>query len=686
MPAETRAFDYVNDIWSIADYVRDVIRPADYNKLILPFAVLRRFECALESTRDKVVERRERGTWADDDEKYCLLSGYCFYNLTSFRLSDLGASKTYDALMSYINGFSENAREVLLKFKMENTCKELDDHGMLYEVCTRFAKFDLGPDSVPDRMMSDIYEHLIQRYGEEISQDAEDFMTPRDVVRLATSLVFAGEDSLLNADDGEIRTLYDGTCGTCGFITDALDQLDEWHERGEFTAPTRIVPFGQELESATWAMGKAALMLRNIAGGSGDDVDRMRDLSEGIELGDTLSEDRFEGRTFNYQLTNCPYGKKWEKEKAAVEEEADEGFAGRFGAGTPSISDGSMLFIQNLVAKMAPVEEGGGKAAIVLSGSPLFNGGPGSGPSNIRRWLFERDLVECIVKLPSDIFFRTGISTYIWVFNNHKPDCRRHKVQLIDASARRTPLRKSLGNKRYEVSAEDADWVVRTYVDGHDHGKSVVVDDSEFMYRAVATRRPLRTLVRPDPARVAEVWDYARAFSKLTEESKDLVGTWLRDNEEKSLTYAEAEAAAKAISRAVDTVTGRGKPSKDNVTGMLVSLFGETSPDRDVSVNLKGETVYDPDLKDTENVPWGMPIEDYMRAEVWPYAPDAEVDESVIDAKGPLADHEVGEVGTSISFNRYFYEYERPRDPKVIASEILELEDGLRELMRGFLA
>ena len=304
--ADKTAFDYVNEIWSIANYVRDVIRPADYNKLILPFAVLRRFECALEPTRAAVSRQAAKGVWDDDDPKYCALSGHCFYNVTSFTLSNLGATKTCDALMAYINGFSVNAREVLQRFEMRQTCEKLDEKGMLYEVCTRFSGFDLGPETVSDRMMTDIYEHLIQRYGEEISQDAEDFMTPKDVARLATALLFANEDTLLNADNGDIRTLYDGSCGTCGFICDALDQLDEWHDKGHFKSPTKIVPYGQELEDATWAMGKAALMLRNIAGGSGDVLDQMTDLSAGIMLGDTLDDDRFEGRTFNYQLTNRP--------------------------------------------------------------------------------------------------------------------------------------------------------------------------------------------------------------------------------------------------------------------------------------------------------------------------------------------------------------------------------------------
>ncbi len=690
--AEKSAFDYVNEIWSIANYVRDVIRPADYNKLILPFAVLRRFECALELTREKVNKQVAKGTWDDDDPKYCALSGHCFYNVTSFTLSNLGASNTCKALMAYIDGFSVNAREVLQRFEMRQTCEKLDEKGMLYEVCTRFAGFDLGPEAVSDRMMTDIYEHLIQRYGEEISQDAEDFMTPKDVARLATALLFANEDTLLNADRGDIRTLYDGSCGTCGFICDALDQLDEWHDRGHFSSPTRIVPYGQELEDATWAMGKAALMLRNIAGGSGDAVDQMTDLSAGIMLGDTLDDDKFDGRTFNYQLTNPPYGKEWKKEQSSVIDEMQRGFGGRFGAGKPDIDDGSMLFLQNVAAKLAPPEEGGGKAAIVLSGSPLFNGDAGSGPSSIRRWLFAEDLVDCIVKLPTDIFYRTGIATYIWVLNNHKADNRRGYVQLIDASEERTALRKSQGNKRFEIGEDQAAWVVRTYVDGHDHGKSVIVPVEDFMYRKVTTQRPLRVFVEPKGETAEELFSLNKPMGKLTETSRSVLRKWAEENEGESLEYAEVVSAVETIHKELE----KPKPPKADLVAALVKVFGRRDAEAEPAIDAKGNAVYDPELKDSENVPLGMDIDVYMASEVLPYAPDAVADASVIDepkfekktglTANPLGDGGVGVVGTSISFNRYFYKYEKPRDPEVIAKEILELEDGLGALMRGFLA
>lgn len=608
--ADKTAFDYVNEIWSIANYVRDVIRPADYNKLILPFAVLRRFECALEPTRAAVSRQAAKGVWDDDDPKYCALSGHCFYNVTSFTLSNLGATKTCDALMAYINGFSVNAREVLQRFEMRQTCEKLDEKGMLYEVCTRFSGFDLGPETVSDRMMTDIYEHLIQRYGEEISQDAEDFMTPKDVARLATALLFANEDTLLNADNGDIRTLYDGSCGTCGFICDALDQLDEWHDKGHFKSPTKIVPYGQELEDATWAMGKAALMLRNIAGGSGDVLDQMTDLSAGI----------------------------------------------------------------------------------MLSGSPLFNGDAGSGPSGIRRWLFSEDLVDCIVKLPTEIFYRTGIATYIWVLNNHKPENRKGYVQLIDASEEKTALRKSQGNKRYEIGEDQAAWIVRTYVDGHDHGRSVIVPVENFMYRKVTTQRPLRVVIEPSVDGLDALFTLSKPMEKLSDASRAAIRSWVEKNEGASLTYSEVLAATEKLHKAIE----KPKPQKAALADALVKVFGRRDPSATPAIDAKGNPVFDPELKDTENVPIGMEINDYMATEVLPYAPDAVVDESVkdepkYDAKSgltanPLGDGGVGVVGTTISFNRYFYKYEKPRDPQVIAKEILELEDGLGELMRGFLA
>ncbi|MBT1162891.1 class I SAM-dependent DNA methyltransferase [Bifidobacterium sp. SO1] len=675
-------FDYVGEIWSIADWVRDVIRPADYNKLILPFALLRRLECALEPTRDAVCKAYEQHgkDWGLENEAYCEYSGKSFYNISSFRLNDLGVNNTLDALMTYVDGFSPNARDILTRFKIRETCQDLQDEGMLHEVCMRFAGFDLSPETVSDRMMSDIYEHLIQRYGEEIAQGAEDFMTPRDVVRLAVSLVFANEDAFLNSNDGSVRSLYDGTCGTCGFISDALDLLDEWKERNPGKVSASIVPYGQEREGVTWAVGKTNLLLRNVSAKGQDRFDRMKDLSEHIMQGDTLSDDRFEGKTFHYQLTNPPYGKEWKVEEDAVRKEASYGFKGRFGAGLPAIGDGSMLFIQNVAAKLKPVEEGGGKAAIVLSGSPLFNGDAGSGPSNIRRWLFEKDYIDCIVKLPTEIFFRTGISTYIWILSNKKPEGRKGMIQLIDASSKRVPLKRNLGNKRYEISDEQIDWITRTYIDGHDHGDSVIVPAEEFMFRQIATRQPLHMRITVDAERTDELFAVSKPMGKTDEANRRIIRDWMTEHDGETHDYQWAATAVNELGKLMD----KPKPPKSQLHKAITTVFGMRDPEAPIAVDDKGNTIYDPELNDKENIPYGMEFDQYMRTEVLPYAPETSIDPNVKDS-GPLQDDGVGAVGTSISFNRYFYQYEQPRDPKEIANEILELEDGVESFMKGFL-
>ena len=703
-------FDYVKDIWNIADYVRDVIKRADYNKVVLPFALLRRLECALEPTREAVVKAYEQygGEWGTENDAYCTYSKKAFYNITSFRLNSLGADDTWDALEQYINGFSKNARDILIRFKMEETCKTLQEHGMLFTVCKKFSAFDLSPENVSDRDMSDIYEHLIERYGEEIAEDAEDFMTPKDVVRLAVSMIFANDIEVLNEDSGAIRTMCDPTCGTLGFICDALDLLDEWHKDKKLVAATKIVPYGQEVEAQSWAMGKANLLLRNVAGIGQDAADQITDLSAHIMYGDTLSDDKFTENVgelgFDYQLSNPPYGKKWEKEQAAVFQEAKSGFKGRFGAGLPSIDDGSMLFIQHVVYHMKPAEYGGGKAGIVLSGSPLFTGDPGSGPSGIRRWLFEQDVVDCIVKLPTDIFFRTGIATYLWIFNNTKPDWRKGKIQLIDASDCKEPLRKSLGNKRFKVGEEHIKWIVKTYQDGHNGGKSVLVPVEDFMFRKVTTQRPLRMKLRFDETKKGEffaqkgIQKLDKANLKVLDEFMGHIGPWSRvpDSEYgltagdslwgKTLPYNFAAEFAKFCRKDME----KPKATPADIEKALIAVFGVKDESYPVVKDRDGNPVPDPELKDFENIPFTEDFDAYMQREVLPFAPDTWIDESVVDwgtatKRIPLGDRKVGIVGTNISFNKYFYHYEMPREPQEIADEIRELERGLESFLEGVL-
>ena len=604
--------------------------------------------------------------------------------MTNFRLNNLGSTDTLDALTAYINGFSPNARDILLRFKMEETCKTLEEHGMLYYVCMKFASFDLSPEAVSDREMSNIYEHLIQKFGEAIAEDAEDFMTPKDVVRLAVSMIFANDDELMNSDNGVVRTLCDPTVGTGGFICDALDMLDEWHKDKTMKAPAIIVPYGQEVEAESWAMAKANLLLRNIGNNGQDEYDSIKDPSAHIMYGDTLSDDKFEGQTFNFQLSNPPYGKNFQKELDAVTEEARLGFKGRFGAGIPPVSDGSMLFLQHVCSKMAPVSEGGGKAGIVLSASPLFTGDAGRACSNIRRWLFEQDYIDCIVKLPDSIFFRTGINTYLWILSNNKPEKRKGLVQLIDASEMKTSMKKNLGNKRYEISENDRDWIVKTYIDGHDHGNSVMVPVEDFMFRKVTTQRPLRAVVRITEKKIEELLN-VKALSKLSDANRDILRQHM---------MIKLVGGKKEMDFAYETIESLVKPARSAMTKPEVTAAAMAKAVRDVMTvkgsefplvrDKNGNIMADPDLKDTENIPFDMSFDAYMEKEVLPYAPETWIDETVCD-EGPLQDGKVGIVGTNISFNKFFYHYKEPRNPAEISKEIMELESGLEEFMKEFL-
>lgn len=681
-------FDYESEIWAVANFVWGPIKTSEFNRVILPFTMLRRLECALEPTRDAVVKAFEENKkeWGRENDHYCDFSKKAFYNITSFRLNSLGSIDTLDALMEYINGFSPNAREIMLRFKMEETCKTLQEHGMLYSVCTKFAGFDLSSENVSDRDMSNIYEHLIQKFGESIAENAEDFMTPKDVVRLAVGMIFANDVELLSSDEGVVRTLYDPTMGTGGFITDALDQLEEWQAEKKMKAPATIVAYGQEVEPESWAMGKAALLLRNVEAKDKDIHDQIKDMSAHIMYGNTLNDDKFEYDRFDYILSNPPYGKEWKPEQEDVLAEARLGFAGRFGAGTPSVDDGSMLFLQHVVSKLKQPNAdgtGGSRAGIVLSASPLFTGDAGSGPSNIRRWLFEKDVIDCIVKLPQSIFFRTGINTYLWILNSNKPEDRKGMIQLIDASEMKTSMKKNQGNKRFELSEDQRNWIIQTYIDGHDHGSSVLVPKETFMYRKVTTQRPLHAVIRFTKANVNEMLS-CKSFAKLSDTNKDVLRSFLSQEyiaaSSNQISYENADSVAKAA---------RAKMSKPEITAAIIAkamrdFCSVKDPEFPVVYDKNGSVMPDPDLKDSESIPFGTSFDSYMETEVLPYAPETWIDETVVD-KGPLQDGKVGIVGTNISFNKFFYKYEEPKDPKVIAAEILELENGLEAFMKEFL-
>jgi len=498
-------------IWKNAEDLWGDFKHTDFGKIILPFTLLRRLECVLEPTRKKVCDTHAVFKDAEIDVDLILrqITRYPFYNTSEYTLDNLGSTKTRQNFQDYIAHFSDNARIIFEQFDFSNTIIRLDKTGILFKICKNFAGIDLHPEVVPDRVMSNLYEHLIRRFGAGVNEGAEDFMTPRDVVHLATALLLDPDDALFESNPGLIRTLYDPTCGTGGFLTDAMNHVADYGNR--FKVPPVLVPHGQELEAETHAVCLTNMLLRTLESDPG------RDLSKNIKLGSTLSNDQFSNDRFHYCLSNPPFGKKWEKDQAAVtNEHKDKGHNGRFGPGLPRINDGSMLFLMHLASKLELSENGGGRAAIVLSGSPLFNGRAGSGESEIRRWLLENDLVEAIVALPTEIFFRTGIGTYLWILSNKKPDNRQRQVQLINATGLWTSI-KNEGNKRRIISDDQRRQIVDLYAAAENNELSRMLDYRIFGYRHIKVLRPLRTSLHINESGLNKLKD-DKAWQKLSPE------------------------------------------------------------------------------------------------------------------------------------------------------------------------
>ncbi|MEX0899807.1 MAG: class I SAM-dependent DNA methyltransferase [Gammaproteobacteria bacterium] len=653
-------------IWKNAEDLWGDFKHTDFGKIILPFTLLRRLECVLEPTRDKVrdAHAKFKGKGLDTHLILCQTAGLPFYNTSQYSLDTLGATKTKSNLEAYIAGFSDNARVIFEQFNFTDTIARLARADILFKICQNFANTDLHPDVVPDRVMSNIYEHLIRRFGSEVNEAAEDFMTPRDVVHLATTLLLDPDDELFRNNPGLIRTLYDPTCGTGGFLTDAMNHVDGFAAKGK--APPVLIPFGQELEPETHAVALANMMLRRL------ETEPARDLSDNIAgPKSTLSHDAFAGRRFHYCLSNPPFGKKWEKDQAFVLREAREkGFEGRFGAGTPRVSDGSMLFLQHLVSKLEHPSKGGGRAAIILSGSPLFTGNAGQGETEIRRWLLENDFIEAIVALPTDIFFRTGIGTYIWILTNKKPENRKRKVQLIDATGIHSPMRKSEGNKRRFIDADQIHVIARLYAD-FDEGENVrIVDYRDFGYRRIKVQRPLRLIanVTKEGLRALQI---SKAFVKLNNVEQTGWLALLRKQLGKTHPYTWFATLPAAAKRA-----GLPTISKPLANALEASL-GVRDPDAPEVLSAEGTPVPDKTLEDFESVPLDKKISDYMDTEVLPHVPDAWVDIDYTDE----GDGGIGKVGYEINFNRYFYKYVPPRDLHEIDAELKAVEAEIAALL-----
>lgn len=467
--------------WSVADLLRGKYRPHEYGKVILPFTVLRRMDCVLAPTKAAVLaEARKRAAATPASAEHYLrrAAGTSFYNTSPMDLKAIAgdADNVAGNLLSYLHAFSSNVADIFERFEMPAQIDRLAKAGLLYLVVEKFASADLHPDTVSNTDMGTIFEELIRKFAELSNETAGEHFTPRDVIRLMADLLFIEDDEVLSKP-GVVRTVYDPTAGTGGMLSVAGEYLEK--------LGARVVMVGQELNDESYAICKADMLIK------GQDVGK-------IKPGDTLAEDKHSDETFDYMLSNPPFGVEWKaSEKAVRREHEQQGYNGRFGPGLPRISDGSLLFMLHLVKKMRPVAQGGARFCIVQNGSPLFTGGAGSGESNIRQYLLENDLVEAIVALPTDMFYNTGISTYLWIVTNRKTEQRRSKLQLIDASSFFTKMRKSLGSKRRELSDEQIAEITQIfgrfeplYKDGAPI--SLIFPNQTFGYRTITVERPLR--------------------------------------------------------------------------------------------------------------------------------------------------------------------------------------------------
>lgn len=625
-------------IWDVADVLRGDFNQTEFGRIILPFTVLRRLECVLNPTRDKVFKHYQtlRGTAGDLDLIMPGIAGATFYNISQFSLASIGSIDTRINLEDYIVKFSTNARQVFEHFAFSSWLKKLEKANLLHLVMQKFASIDLHPNVVSNRNMGIMFEHLIRKFAESANDTAGEFFTPRDVVRLATTLIFAPDHQTLNGED-VVRTVYDCAAGTGGFLSSAIEQVSDWNPNA------LLVPYAQELNPETYAISLADKLTQGFP-------------TQNIKLGNTLSNDMLPDAQFDYCLANPPFGVKWEKVQKQVQDEHRKlGYSGRFGAGLPRIGDGSLLFLMHLLSKRKPIELGGTRIGIVLSGSPMFNGGANSGESEVRRWILENDWLEAIIALPNDLFYNTGIATYIWVLSNHKDALRQGKVQLIDATATHSPMRKSLGSKRKFISEEQIAEIAKLHEAYEETPKSKLLSTTDFGYRRITIERPLRmrfsvSLEKLSTYKSTKGSDQVEQFSKV-EGSFDNLTDFLKAANIKKL----SKGAQKAV----------------------LACFGERDTKAHPVMDNNGNLQADSDLRDFENVPLNQSIDDYFAREVLPHAPDAWIDTDKIDLK----DGQVGIVGYEINFNRYFYVYQPPRPLADIDAELKVVEGEIAALL-----
>lgn len=689
-------------IWGIKELIRNHYDAKDYEEVILPFTLLRRIDCVLEATHEDVVKANEKYKYSASAEVLDQLlkkaAGQNFYNKSDYTLLRLtkdinNIGVNFDA---YLKGFSENIKEILLNFSggpekgLSPIYETLLRKELLLLVTKEFVspKVDLHPDKVSNHAMGTIFEILIRKSKESTSEKAGQYFTPREIVRLMVNLVFANETEKLQKAGAGIN-IYDPCCGTGGMLTTAKDYLQE-----TINKDLDVWVYGQEINEKTYAIAKSDLLIK------GEDA-------ENIKQGNTVTQDRLFGKTFNYMLTNPPFGDDWKNMRDYVENESEEkGFNGRFGAGTPDVSDGSFLFLQHMISKMNPQ---GSIIGIVFNGSPLFNGDAGGGWSNIRGWIMDdpHDLLDCIVAMPKDLFYGTGIGSYIWILNNKKPANRKGKVQLINAiHPRFTKKIKALGKKQYEISESGIALITGIYKDYKDVNISVeedgknrsleiskIYDVADFKYTKVTVERPLRLAY--------EITNEKIEALKTHGKFKEFAASKKKDKTAAEADIAKGKATQEKILKAIHTLSlsmGRemndahffaafekaigSKPGK-----ALLKMYRDTLGEKDEEAEVvysdpfkassqKGRVcdwaikpLQDTDLRDSESIKWKEDITEYFEREVLPFAPDA------------WMDREKDKIGYEIPFTKFFYEYKPLRDLKLIMADIEELEEETEDLL-----
>lgn len=668
----------VSFIWSVADLLRGPYRPNQYKDVMLPLTVLRRLDCVLEPTKDDVIKKYESLEDSKITNPERILNRFIdqsFYNTSRFTFEKLKGDPDHIAanLTQYIKSFSNHAREIIEHFGFEEHIAKLEKADRLYQVVAKFCEIDLHPDKVSNIEMGYIFEELIRRFNEASNEEAGDHFTPREVIRLMVNLLFAPDNDTLTTK-GIVKTLYDPAAGTGGMLSVSEEYLRE------LNPDATLEVFAQDYNPQSYAICGSDMMIK------GQGLDN-------IMFGDSFTNDYFSDKKFDYMLANPPFGVEWKPQQNIIRNEHEEqGFGGRFGAGLPRINDGSFLFLQHKISKMKDPEEGGTRLSIVFNGSPLFTGAAGSGESNIRQWIIENDWLEAIVALPDQLFYNTGISTYLWIVTNRKEEYRRGKIQLIDATGFFTKMRKSLGNKRNEIGdgregiPDHIAEITRLYGDFTEGEHVRIFDNADFGYQRITVERPLRLNFAVNDERLSKVRE-AKQFVNLATSKKR------KDQEKAEAEIAEGAKMHQSILDALDTrslsssgvIKNRDEFTKllrdafkDSGVKVAPSLFkailmalAERDDKAEICADKKGNIEPDSELRDYENVPLTEEIAEYMAREVLPYVPDAWVDESKT------------RVGYEINFNRYFYKYTPPRPLEEIEADLKSIEAEIAGMLEG---